>query len=349
MIRCPIQTTLRSKPISSGPRKALDDYIQGVDGELYIRGLKLSSAIDTFRGFLELPDTKHSRSVLLPIINIAFGALTILQPELLFAGLLAEEVKAAELALAISKKAMVAAPKAARVVKGAEDVVVKGTKEIKEGLKKGQTVGKSMQSIQDLVDHDAPAPPKPDQRLKGIIDEENSMADALADVRQNALSAWDSAYKALLIKYYLRLKGFEDPSTGSLAAFVRGLLKPPTPFTKSELEQLSSFYAYQLIGQYVRDNVQIKREVVYDPNEGTSSTYDDAGLNDNQQEMLVDLFGFTAQRGKVFSMPPIRSALQFLVAWKCKTVTHNTRRPMSARNDAMTRRPESRGQTLCAP
>ncbi|MGC2657948.1 MAG: hypothetical protein WA324_08210, partial [Bryobacteraceae bacterium] len=88
-----------------------EKYIQRVRGELYSRGLMLTSAMAKFAKFLSLPETDSKVG---PICNIAFTALSIALPEVGLALFFEKEAQAAGVALAIAKAAGTKAPLAAK-------------------------------------------------------------------------------------------------------------------------------------------------------------------------------------------------------------------------------------------
>ena len=89
------------------------------------------------------------------------------------------------------------------------------------------------------------------------------------------------------------------------------------PMTKKDRKELELRYIWEIFNGY-SDHFTIVNAIRMGPGVRPMDTYVE-GLNDNQQDTLVDLFGPTAPRGKTFYMPPVNNIYFLLAQWGVKS------------------------------
>lgn len=296
-------------------------YLARINGELFARGLVLTHAMDKYNAFLNLPATDQSTSA---IWDFAYSILSTAVPLLRLTDFVKKLETNASVAYAIAKatgdkgRAAAAAKTAAKVARKAGETAEKinDAKEKVEKIKEGYDKVTQEQESNPLGNLDAARKP--------ILD--------LIKAGQEAEAAWGKAIDAELLEFENRLNGFQASKQGTLEDYVKSLLPPVPTFNKDELLEIENLYLWQLIGAYVKDNVQIvKTTVVTQIMRATSQefsrgtpTYSVQGLNNTQQQTILGLFGPQAKRGKIFFMPallPTGDSIWFFLGYhNAKTV-----------------------------
>jgi hypothetical protein len=267
-------------------------YYAAAANELYARGLILTSAMQKFAKFLDLPE---SSSRLAAIFDVAFSLLSLVQPELLIGKLFMEEEKAVTLALSIAEAAGDRRVKALRAAQKVGGAVEKGVK--------------ARDTVTAIAEKAAKTEPPPEGvSLLSKLDASKKPIYDLIESSKKMENVWSKALDTLDLELENRLSDLNSQPSESLLALAQRLLVLPKQLTRSELAQVELLYLYYMIGSYVKSDVvvvettrviQIMRATTQ-TNQRGSTTWSIVGLTDTQQDTIVALFGPGAARGKIF-------------------------------------------------
>jgi len=331
--------------------KHRDFWITDTLLEFHARGLILTSAMDKFNKFLNLPAGDKRASA---FWEFAFNLLTIAVPALRLRAVVAGLQKSATTSFNMAKfygestrlaKVKKTVARGARIAGDKIDkgvAVINKAKDIKEKADKIVDPGKKV--LSDLV-KDAKLPDtagSPSSELSKLDVSRKVILELVEDARK-ASDAWKIAYAAELVEYenrYVHDLPASNPAkkSQSLEDYMKEHL-PNTPrLTSDELVECETMYLWCLIGGYVgapayhnpqgpSPNVKIVEtttKVHYHRPMGVEmQTFGPKlsidGLNDTQQNEIKALFGPSIKRGKIFKSPPVTDVYKFLRDHKVKT------------------------------
>jgi len=281
-------------------------YLGAVSSELYARGLILTSAMQKFAKFVDLPE---SNSKFAAILDLAFTALSLVQPEFFLAKLLGEEEKAVGLALEISAQA---GGKGAKIVKGIEK-----TREIGEKAAKAK---EKVVSITEKIDkvREAPEGVSP----LGKLDASKGPIKDLIKAYNKALGVWSKALDTLDNELESRLSDSASPGKEPMLVLAKRLLAPPQPFTDNELDQIERLYLWHMIRIWAQRNVVIVATTTHTVGGGVMNvptpdykTDQIKGMTDTQKDTIFELFGMFVPRGRIFLTPMVIDLPTTLRQW----------------------------------
>jgi len=274
------------------------EYIVAVDGELFARALKLTSAMQKFAKFLDLPecDSKVGH-----ICEVAFGVICVLQPEFALAPFLGKSSEAVGRALEGAK---------------AESKLAKIAMKAKETGEKIKTVTELAGNVKEATSDE----PRGISQLKNLDASRRPVAELIKSSRL-AREVWRKGLDLIDTEFENRVNNPAQHPKESLAAMIARLLPLPKCLTDDELDEFEELYLWKMIGQYVQLNVVVRDPIRVQGGPLGRPSVD--GLNDNQIETVLDLFGPEATRGKIFSSGPYRDAPLALVALGAKRLQNN--------------------------
>jgi hypothetical protein len=291
---------------NDGAKNYINSFLNRTNTELYNRALKLNSAMDQFVQFLALPKGAKPPSGLDIALNLILAAV----PQLAELKYIEETAKAAGVAVAIAKASGTSA-KLAKAAKVGTAVVQKGGQFIeKRKVKDSIEVGKQID--ENLNDEEPPANP-----LSQFSDSAAGVMNTLIESSTSVEKTWEYAIDALHAEYSKRLDNAGDNAQPrqSMTDWIKGILRTlPKIYSPDELKQLERVYLWCLIAGYVKaGNVYFQRTAEFNYSaRAFQETTTFVGLNDTQQEAIVDLFGPEAPRGMIFYYPVVLNINLFL-------------------------------------
>jgi hypothetical protein len=260
-------------------------YLAALDGQMFARCATLTSAMQKFEEFLNLP---AKSSQLRAIFDLALTALSFVQPEVFFVKFLGEEEKAVKVALAIGEAA---GSKSAKAIKIAGKVG-EGAEKVKAGMEKYDAYQEKREKKRQA--------PEAAEKLERL-DSSNAPVKQMLAAYQKAQGIWSGALDALDNELEKRLNADpkDPPPKESLEAMAQRLLNIPEPFTGDELDQLETLYLWKIVSKWAPNVTVVTQERI-----GDRPTVSYEGINDSQLDTLQEWFGFDAKRGKIFYEPP---------------------------------------------
>lgn len=302
-----------------------NQYLGEMNNALFARGQILNLAMEGFNEFLKLPKTDSKYAA---IWDFAFNALAMAVPALRLTQFIDRQHIAANAAYEIAKAVGDRATKA------------KAVKVITTGLKQGGKVANKINDIKGKVGGITESGGKVMEEDKGQeaksdlskrLDASRKVVRDLIKDGDKALESWKKALSAELQTFQNRLSGAEKTPGESLRKYIERLLEAIPKLTDEELDQVETKFLWLMLVAYCRSNVQIVETTHItqvhtiggsrDYPEGTTLSI--TGLNNTQQNTLVEWFGKSVKRGKHFSEPVISDAYDFLRLAK-STVTQKT-------------------------
>ncbi len=247
-------------------------YKGAIDLEMFSRCLKLTEAMNDFREFLHLPE---SSSRLKAWVEAGLAVLTLLQPEVFLVRFLGEEEQAVQSAL----EAKTTTGKLLRVAEKSREVAEKG----KGGMEK-------YDQHQEKKEKRSQAPEATGKMAQ--LDSSKAPVEQMLDSYGKALEILDKANEALHKEYDKRLRAQSGRYNESLTDMAKRLLRIPQPFTAGQLAQLKTLYLWQLCSQWARNSEDVA--IV-----GGGNIL--KGVNDTQEDTLLNWFGMYAPRGTLFN------------------------------------------------
>ena len=286
-----------------------EKYLAAVLLNLNAEGLMITSAMQKFAKFLELPESSSKLGLWW---DTAFGIISTLVPAFRWARFLTEQERnvekaALELAATLgSKKAKFIklgqkAGEAAERINKAKEFVTK-TRENVEGL--ARPVPEGLAELNKLDDSKKPI-------------------HELLESSKKAIGIWSKALDTLDMELEKRLSDLNNRPKESILSMIQRLLTVPNFPTAEELDQIETACLWKMIGSYVNRNVYWlqTRTIIHQMGAISDRMLDGGtetelvGLNDNQQDTILAMFGPKAKRGKYFSIPPIAMIAQALGMW----------------------------------
>jgi hypothetical protein len=140
----------------------------------------------------------------------------------------------------------------------------------------------------------------------------------MLDNANKAIMVWGAALDVLDDEEMFRKLDVEQrvyKPSGSIQQLADRLLpKPLDPMTQDDIDQLELAFLWQIFKGYSLKHFTIVYTLSGRPSAPKRDVYID-GLNDNQQDTLVEMFGPDATRGKTFFMPPAINIYFLLGLW----------------------------------
>jgi hypothetical protein len=269
--------------------KYANDYINLLQNQITARGLVLNGAIEEFNDFRDLPKTENTVGA--AIWDFAFTALSVAVPLLRLGPFIQKMHENAAVALALASQAGLPA-RGARMVKA-------GTKAVQKAAEVANQINTLKDAKAKLEESagkigGAPAP-------SGLV-AHNARRPIMELIKEldDGTAAWSKATEAELQEYKNRLDDKEPSKPGTLEAYMKGLLPSiPKTFTDSELAEIWTLYLWYMIGTYVADVVVRVKTVTLWRGGGQTTESNWNGLNDNQEDKIVELFGVGVPLGRL--------------------------------------------------
>jgi hypothetical protein len=279
------------------------NYMDGCLLQMSARATMIQTATQKFVAFLKLPEKTSSVGA---IWDIAFASLSVLVPALGIGRELEESAKAIEIAAALGDKRA----KALKLLVASAEIV----KKLNEGK---ESINKIRETGEKLMD-----PPEGMKELEKLDASKKSIRD-LQNSGYKALALKEAVLSMLNFEEQIRLSDAKTGNPESMLALAKKLV-PKVPVLEDEdLDQIELMYLWLMISSYAKANVQIVSTTTSGPfgNYGTGKTI--SGLNDNQEETLIELFGLSAKRSQYFFMPPATDIYVLLSMWGVSTRKEN--------------------------
>lgn len=270
------------------------EYLSQIDASFFKKALTLQDAIRDFNDFLRLPASSNRWLAIWDTVWAGLSlALTLLRLTKTFADIEAEAQAALSVATAAStsprlmEKVVVLAGKGHNIA----DVIRKGNslRDKVDQAMKGRSAPVSMDGVKRLI--------------KDLM----SDSDHAHYVVNIAIDALDLEFGLRLISLLYQVP--YNPK-GSLVDMANRLMPPFKDLNPDELEQVGRYYLWTILGEYAsRGNVAI-----LETNYRTGTGYSIDGLNDTQQDQIMEWFGFQSNYGGGL-VPPQINIWYVLAAW----------------------------------
>jgi hypothetical protein len=258
--------------------------------QLNMRGNMIMEATQTFAKFLTLPESDSTLSL---IWDIAFSSLSVLVPALGIAKKLEESAKAVEIAAALG------------------DRRAQALKLMREGGEVAEKVNKGKETVTSIAEKSEKLREQPEgmTELNKLDSSKGPIRDLLKDANK-AVALWDKVLDLLDQEKEIRLSDTKAPAGESMTKLAERLLPRIEPLTGDDLDQIELTYLWLMLRDYAKKNVQVVRA-----NDGYHVDTSVSGFNGNQQDTLIEMFGFSARRGKYFCQPPAVNIYVLLAIW----------------------------------
>jgi hypothetical protein len=290
-------------------RDVTDGYIQIVNAELFARASHLNIATQRFATFLGL---KELPSKFKAVLSIAGTLLPMVAPELFMAKWLQQSEEEVKRALVVASALGNKGARAVNAINKGKEIVGKVVESSEKSTARAEALAKIQQDagVADLKKMDA-------------IEE---VANKLIETSNRSYAIWRMTLSVLTLEYQNRLENSAHPSKESLEAMATRLLPLPDRLSKDELLEAETLYLYEIIARWASANVVITDDIEDWTSDGGDIVHNihRRGLNDNQEETIMDLFGTSAPRGRIFQMPPVVNLTSQLQVWGVPQ-TSNTR------------------------
>jgi hypothetical protein len=297
-------------------RDVTDGYIQIVNAELFARASHLNIATQRFATFLGL---KELPSKFKAVLSIAGTLLPMVAPELFMAKWLGQSEEEVKRALVVASALGNKGAKAVNAINKGKEIVAKVAESSEKSTARAEALARIQQDagVADLKKMDA-------------IEE---VANKLIETSNRSYAIWRTTLNVLTLEYQNRLENSAHPSRESLEAMATRLLPLPDRLSKDELLEVETLYLYEIIARWASANVVITDDIDDWTSDGGNVVHDvhRRGLNDNQEETIMDLFGTGAPRGKIFQMPPVVNLNSQLQAWGVPQTSHTRERHWTGR------------------
>ena len=288
-------------------------YMGALLAELNARGLTLTRAIARFSKFLDLPEKSSSLDA---VIDLAFTALSTVVPALRLTGVLHKLEKNASFALEVAthepawlRHAPVMREQTARLVKSIPKAneVTADLKRVSDTRLKGLVVLKDDTGGFDSLK-------RLDSSSRGPVHEQVNYANA-------AVASYHKVLDILGHELNLRLRYPEIELEYTMEQLVKGLLPLPEFFTPEDLDDLELMFLHLMIAEHVKRFVTIRRQVLL---VGANVRYSISGLNNAQQDTIMEYFSFTTRHGKLYRrLPSFRNIYEAMYYWKATETNEN--------------------------
>jgi hypothetical protein len=287
-------------------------YMQAVNDEVLARGQHLALAEQKFSSFLGLKELPSKFEF---YCTLAATFLPILSPELFMAKWLDQSEEAVKRALVLSSALGNKKAQAVQLIQGGKELAAK--------------IGETNEKYKGLKENGTKLDEAPGTRQIAQLDAAGVAVNQLIGCSRRAFEVWKNATLALQLEFNNRLEHAGRAHSETLEKMATRLLPEPPELTEDELQQIQTLYLYQIIAAWASQNLTLTDDVddwtLSNSGTGIFHAVHRHGLNDNQEETLMNWFGVGARRGTIFSKPPIVSLDSQLQAWGVPMSTRVTR------------------------
>jgi hypothetical protein len=274
------------------------EYLSQIDASFFKKALTLQGAIRDFNDFLRLPAPSNK---FLAIWDAVWAGLSLAMPLLRLTKTFNDIEAEAQAALSVAS----AASTSPRIM---ERMVVAAGKghNIADVIRKGN-------SLRDKVDQamKGRSAPVSMDGVKRLIKDLMSDSDRSHHVVNIAIDALDQEFGLRVISLLYQVPYHPKESLVDMA---NRLMPPFKDLSPDELEQVGRYYLWTILGQYASSGNVVIVETAY--RTGTSPSIQ--GLNDTQQDQIMDWFGLQSNFGGGL-VPPQINIWYVLAAWGVKT------------------------------